>query len=433
MNARVIQGLFADGRPRLSPMVAVLAPVASPVPARRPGPPLPSAVAQRHGGGGTLAVDAGRLGLVPHGGRPLPDGVRTRMEAAFQASFADVRVHVGPQAGRIGAIAFTTGSDIYFASGRYQPESVPGLHLLGHELAHVIQQRSGRVRHPLGSGVAVVHDTALEAEADRLGRQAATRAALPSVPSPPLQRRCPPGRTTGLPAIQAKDRSARIVELMGEDVPADTIRANVASACRKVQLWAQPFNFDTVGRDIFFYSKKGWWKNTNVSQLLAGWDPDDNSPSDTAGMLMDFALAWQRSNAGGGVRRGRQWRDQYAGTRPVGAKRDKAGRLLTALEEGGRAGEHAFDMGSTYGQLATQHHYAVKAGPSASTAQVLWMLRSIGTVTNTEAKSVAHALANFWGGGFKSLSGDYHTKFEVMIPLARHLGKGNKFQPDPVV
>jgi hypothetical protein len=37
------------------------------------------------------------------------------MEAALGANFADVRVYVGPQAERIGAIAFTVGSDIYFA------------------------------------------------------------------------------------------------------------------------------------------------------------------------------------------------------------------------------------------------------------------------------------------------------------------------------
>ncbi len=103
---------------------------------------------------------------------PLPEAVQGKMEAALRADFSDVRVHVGPQAQRIGAIAFTTGSDIYFAPGRYQPDTIQGQHLLGHELAHVVQQRAGRVRNPLGSGLAVVHDRALEAEADRLGRDA---------------------------------------------------------------------------------------------------------------------------------------------------------------------------------------------------------------------------------------------------------------------
>jgi hypothetical protein len=50
---------------------------------------------------------------------------------------------------------------------------VHGQQLLGHELAHVVQQRAGRVRNPLGIGLAVVHDKALEAEADRLGQRVA--------------------------------------------------------------------------------------------------------------------------------------------------------------------------------------------------------------------------------------------------------------------
>jgi hypothetical protein len=45
--------------------------------------------------------------------------------------------------------------------------------LLGHELAHVLQQRQGRVRAPQGQGTMVVNDQALEAEADRMGSRAA--------------------------------------------------------------------------------------------------------------------------------------------------------------------------------------------------------------------------------------------------------------------
>jgi hypothetical protein len=129
---------------------------------------------QRHGAGGAFAVEAGALGLALSGGRALPEAVRGKMEAALGADFSAVRVHVGPQAARIGAIAFTVGSDIYFAPGRYQPETIQGQQLLGHELAHVVQQRAGRVRNPLGSGFAVVQDRALEAEADRLGQRAAS-------------------------------------------------------------------------------------------------------------------------------------------------------------------------------------------------------------------------------------------------------------------
>ncbi len=192
MTAKVIQGAFLSGQPKLStltqaklpPPIQTKAAARSPGPpasafaARPPGPPVPafaarSVAVQRHGAGGPFQVELSRLGLVNSGGRPLPDAVRGKMESALRADFSNVRVHTGPQAERIGAIAFTTGHDIYFAPGRYQPETVQGQQLLGHELAHVVQQRAGRVRNPMGFGVAVVQDRALEAEADRLGMRAA--------------------------------------------------------------------------------------------------------------------------------------------------------------------------------------------------------------------------------------------------------------------
>lgn len=107
------------------------------------------------------------------GGLPLPDDVRTKMETAFGADFSDVRVHIGREASSLGAIAYTWGSNIHFAPGQYNPHTLQGQKLLGHELWHVVQQKSGRVKNPFGGGVAVVQDHALEAEADRMGIKAA--------------------------------------------------------------------------------------------------------------------------------------------------------------------------------------------------------------------------------------------------------------------
>jgi hypothetical protein len=109
-------------------------------------------------------------------GVPLPETVQKKFESFFNTSFADVRVHVGHEASSIGALAFTHGSDLYFAPGQYNPQSTQGQQLLGHELTHVVQQRAGRVRNPLGVGVAVVQDPALEAEAERMGLRAASAA-----------------------------------------------------------------------------------------------------------------------------------------------------------------------------------------------------------------------------------------------------------------
>jgi hypothetical protein len=200
---RVIQGFFVGRHPRVAAHIAQLPlvhgqavqpkaaprPPGPPAPAfagrpsvaqakALPGPPAPAfatrpPTVQARGANDSFQVDPGRLGLMSGGGRPLPDAVRSQMEAALGADFSAVRVHVGPQAERIGAVAFTIGNDLYFAPGRFQPDTIQGKQLLGHELAHVVQQHQGRVRNLVGSGVAVVQDHALEAEADRLGIRAA--------------------------------------------------------------------------------------------------------------------------------------------------------------------------------------------------------------------------------------------------------------------
>jgi len=126
---------------------------------------------QRKGGNG---VEAFRVPLRQKaGGFPLPRDVRAKMESALGGDFSDVRVHIGHEATSLGAIAYTWGSNIHFAPGQYNPHTIQGQKLLGHELWHVLQQKAGRVKNPFGGGVAVVQDHALEAEADRMGIKAA--------------------------------------------------------------------------------------------------------------------------------------------------------------------------------------------------------------------------------------------------------------------
>lgn len=145
---------------------------------------LPGSVIQRHGGGEAFQVPAAmeaRLGG-NIGGQPLPPTIQRHMEGVLGVPLGDVRVRVGPEASALGAVAFTMGSTIHFAPGRYDPGSRQGLQLLGHELAHVVQQRQGRVANPFGSGIAVVSDRALEAQADAIGIKAAMAAgAAPSM------------------------------------------------------------------------------------------------------------------------------------------------------------------------------------------------------------------------------------------------------------
>ncbi len=68
--------------------------------------------------------------------------------ARFGSDFSGVRIHddsaAADSARQIGALAYTLGSHIAFAPGRFAPQSGPGRHLLAHELAHVVQQSDRR-------------------------------------------------------------------------------------------------------------------------------------------------------------------------------------------------------------------------------------------------------------------------------------------------
>lgn len=105
-------------------------------------------------------------------GKALPDSVRTKMERAFGADFSTVRVHEGKQAPAIGALAYARGNQIHFAPGLYQPYSRAGQKIIGHEMAHVVQQRAGRVPVSRSQPLSINADPELEAEANALGTRA---------------------------------------------------------------------------------------------------------------------------------------------------------------------------------------------------------------------------------------------------------------------
>jgi hypothetical protein len=103
----------------------------------------------------------------------LDAGTRAGFERAFDTSFADVRIHAAPPAGRsalaLGAAAWTVGRDIVFAPGAYAPHTPAGKRLLAHELAHVAQ--GGSRDEPVQRLSAP--DAAHERQADRLAEAAA--------------------------------------------------------------------------------------------------------------------------------------------------------------------------------------------------------------------------------------------------------------------
>jgi hypothetical protein len=95
------------------------------------------------------------------------------MERAFSWDFSRVHIRLSDAMTRIGARALTRGNEIIMAPHHYQPESVEGQTLIGHELAHVVQQQMGRAQRHAGGRGLLLDDSRLEGEAEQQGVQAA--------------------------------------------------------------------------------------------------------------------------------------------------------------------------------------------------------------------------------------------------------------------
>lgn len=82
-------------------------------------------------------------------GRPLPPALFARLTAELGVDLTRVRIHDDERAARacavVGARAFTTGDDIYFADGAYDPVSPAGVELIAHEVAHIAQRQRASV------------------------------------------------------------------------------------------------------------------------------------------------------------------------------------------------------------------------------------------------------------------------------------------------
>ncbi len=101
---------------------------------KAPQTPMAKQVSFRHTGTSSLGSS----------GRALDADTRSFFEPRFGADFSTVRVHADDaahaKAMRMEARAYTYGRDIVFARGEYSPSTIRGRELLGHELAHVMQQ-----------------------------------------------------------------------------------------------------------------------------------------------------------------------------------------------------------------------------------------------------------------------------------------------------
>jgi hypothetical protein len=121
---------------------------------------------------------AGRIERARGGGQPLDGAMQQQMGEAMGHDLSGVRVHTSPESDalsrQLSAKAFTTGQDIFFRDGAYNPRSSSGRELITHELAHVVQQSTGAVSGG-GAGMTVnPPDDAYEQEADDVARTLAS-------------------------------------------------------------------------------------------------------------------------------------------------------------------------------------------------------------------------------------------------------------------
>jgi hypothetical protein len=138
------------------------------------------------------------------------------MEPLFGHDFSRVRIHADAQADEaayaMDAKAFTVGSHIVFAAGRYAPHTAEGQHLLAHELAHTLQQGEQSPAQPLRVDERGDAEAARAATSVVQGRQVGDLG--PSIAAR-IQRQTPyrsPGVNLRLPAVEETVRQVTGLE-----------------------------------------------------------------------------------------------------------------------------------------------------------------------------------------------------------------------------
>src|SRR5262249_40321125 len=122
---------------------------------------------------------AERIARSSGGGRALEPNAQAQLETGLRADLDDVRVHTDAEAAEmaeaVDAVAFTSGRDIFFGPGEYQPATSDGLELLAHEAAHTVQQAAGPVDGaPAEGGVLLSHPSdPFEQAAEKLAHEVA--------------------------------------------------------------------------------------------------------------------------------------------------------------------------------------------------------------------------------------------------------------------
>ena len=188
---------------------------------------------------------AARINRERGSGQPLDSAVQAQAGKAMGYDMGHVRVHTSAEADALthslSAQAFTTGSDIFFRSGAYDPHTEAGQNLIHHELTHVVQQETGNVSGNTAGMVVNPPGDAFEREADAVASSLAQGAAAQRQAEPeeeePIQarpmalRQVAPEEQEELAQTKPLQRQAGTEEeeLQRQLVPAEDIKAGFES------------------------------------------------------------------------------------------------------------------------------------------------------------------------------------------------------------
>jgi hypothetical protein len=205
---------------------------------------------QRQGQGGGFRLEdetASRINRARGGGKSLDGALQEQMSETMGHDFSGVRVHTDAQADelnqQLSAKAFTTGQDIFFKRGAYDPASSSGQELVTHELTHVVQQSTGRVPGSSRGMTLRPAADAFEQEADAV----------------PLQRQRAgeqrPGAGGGTSGGVSR---AWVVQRRGTYVPLSISRAGNVTAIEEQEYGqAEEVGFTPITSCIGFFGRKG--------------------------------------------------------------------------------------------------------------------------------------------------------------------------------
>jgi hypothetical protein len=102
------------------------------------------------GGGEASSNLESSIQSVRGSGHSLDTNLQLKMEQSMGADFSKVKVHTDLLSNQLNqsiqAKAFTTGQDIFFGQGEYNPNNQNGQELIAHELTHVVQQNGSSVQ-----------------------------------------------------------------------------------------------------------------------------------------------------------------------------------------------------------------------------------------------------------------------------------------------